>query len=343
MQTKIISFSCNLIKVMAVFDTNSLKFLQTMKLKITTLALLIAGSLSAQNIISREFNSIKSIDMSTGSGDCVVKRSSGTKVIVEVEHYYGDDYDPQIEQKGDKLKIKESDKGWGSWSASRSPKWTLTVPDKMRLDFMTGSGDFYASGLELILDMNAGSGDIELSDIKGELLSNTGSGDVELHGFNGFLKLNTGSGDVNVRNGKGEIRINCGSGEIDIRGAEGTISANVGSGEVNAEGIMITGSSTFNSGSGDVEVALVASPTANLSVNSGSGDASLDFNGAAMVGGLIMKANKRHGEIEAPFDFDTTEEVEEYSHTVIKKTKKFDDSDVEIQVSTGSGTASVSK
>lgn len=315
-----------------------------MKLKITTLIFLISGTICAQNTMTKQFDGLKSIDMSTGSGDCMIKRSADNTVTLELTHDYGNDYKPQIEQKGDRLVIKESDRGMNrGWSSTRSPKWTLTVPDDMKIDFNTGSGDFMANDIKLNLDLNAGSGDIELVNMKGEFLSNTGSGDVDIRGFEGYVKSNTGSGDVEVKDAKGDLNFNCGSGEISLNSAEGSISANVGSGEIEAEGIMVTGSSSFNSGSGDVEVSLIKSPTANLSVNSGSGDAELDFNGAEMVGELIMKAEKRHGEIEADIDFDTMDEVREGNNTVIKKVKKFDNSGIQIQVSTGSGTAELSR
>ncbi len=316
-----------------------------MKLKITLAALFISGALIAQDKITREFSDIDRITMSTGSADCIVKKSSGNKITVEVIHYYGDDYKPTIEKEGNALRIKEprnNRSGW-SWSGDRSPKWTLTIPDNIRLKYNTGSGDFMASDLKLEIDLNAGSGDIIVDNMSGELVSNNGSGDMELDGFDGDLRANTGSGDINISQAKGDLSINCGSGEISIRGVQGAISANVGSGDIDARDVIVDASSDFNSGSGDVDIELASSPKADLSVNSGSGDANLDYNGNDIQGMVVMKANKRNGDIRAPFDFDTSEEIDNYHQTIIKKTKKMDNTKVSIKVGTGSGVARISQ
>lgn len=316
-----------------------------MKLKITLAALLFSTCTIAQDRISKEFSDIEKITMTTSSGDCIIRRSNTSKISVELVHFYGDEYNPIIEKQGNTLRIKEMDnsrqEGWG-WG-EKSPKWTLTVPDNLSVKFNTGSGDIEVSDLKIELDMNAGSGDVKLANIKGELVSNTGSGDLDIDDFEGDIRTNTGSGDVEMSDAKGDIRMNCGSGDISIRGAEGAISANVGSGEINASNVLIKGESSFNSGSGDVEVALSAAPIADISVNSGSGDAELDYRGNKIEGLITMKANKRNGEIRAPFDFDTSEEIDGYNQTVIKKTKKMGNSPVKINISTGSGTASISE
>ncbi len=315
-----------------------------MKLKITLLTLLLSGSLMAQDRISEEFSDIGKISMSTSSGDCVVKMSNNAKITVEVVHYYGEDYNPTIEKQGNTLRIKElSNRNYKSGWSERSPKWTLTVPNDVRIKFSTGSGDFMASDIDAEIDINTGSGDIELGDVKGDLTSNTGSGDFILDGFDGEFSTNVGSGDVEINDAKGDMNINCGSGGIDLRNVSGGISANVGSGDIEAMGVTVAEESSFNSGSGDVEVELASSPSASISVNSGSGDADLDYNGNAIKGLITMKANKRRGEIRAPFDFDTSEEIENYNQVTIKKTKKMDNTDIKINIGTGSGTASISK
>lgn len=317
-----------------------------MQLKITIAALFISSVLIAQDKITKEFSDVDRITMSTGSSDCILKKSSNNKITVEVIHYYGDDYKPTIDKEGNTLRIKEPRNNWSSgwsWSGDRSPKWTLTVPDNISLKYNTGSGDFRASDLTLEIDLNAGSGDITMDNMKGELVSNNGSGDLELDGFDGDLRANTGSGDIDISRAEGDLSINCGSGDILIRGVQGAISANVGSGDIDARDVIVEASSDFNSGSGDVDIELTSSPKANLTVNSGSGDAVLDYNGNDIQGMVIMKANKRNGDISAPFDFDTSEEIDNYNQTIIKKTKKMDNTKVSIKVGTGSGVARISQ
>ncbi|MEQ8924492.1 MAG: DUF4097 family beta strand repeat-containing protein [Fulvivirga sp.] len=313
-----------------------------MKLKLTLLAALISLGVYAQEKIEKNFTGINKVKLATGSGDCILKKSSDKSVKVVLEHFYDTDkYSPTIEQQGSTLVIKEESRG--SYSG-KSPIWTITIPDDVDVRMNTGSGDMMASGLKASIDMNAGSGDIELKNMSGDLRVNTGSGDLMVDKYDGDLRVNTGSGNMDVTTINGDIRLNAGSGDISIRGAIGGIYANVGSGDIKADDIEVTDNSGFNSGSGDVEVALTKSPMANVNVNSGSGDAELDFNGNDFVGEVVMKADKKRGRIDAPFSFDTEEEEEEsYGEVTLKKTKKFDNSGIEINIGTGSGVASISK
>jgi hypothetical protein len=298
----------------------------------------------AQERITKDFSGIEKISINTSSGDCILKKGNGSEVKVELVHDFGNGYEPVIEKEGSKLIIKEEFKR-GSWNGSA--KWTLTIPDNMDIRFNTGSGDFEASNLKFELDMNTGSGDIILSSIKGDLRSNTGSGDVEVSDFDGELKANTGSGNMRLANAVGEVKLNCGSGNIRIKDTNAAISANVGSGDIDASGLTLAGSSSFNSGSGTTEVALAASPKFDISVNSGSGDAILDFEGNKIEGLVVMRANKKNGRISAPFAFDKEEEEQQgsgrWDQTVIKKTAQIGSSNVEIKVGSGSGTAKISK
>lgn len=299
---------------------------------------------TAQEKISKNFTGIEKITINTASGDCILKKGSGTEVTVELEHDYKEGYQPVIEKEGNRLVIKEIfDRG--SWSGSA--KWTLTIPDNMDIRLNTGSGDFEASNLTFELDMNTGSGDIMLRTVKGDLRSNTGSGDMEIVDFDGEIKANTGSGNMRLENALGEVRFNCGSGNIRLKDVNASISANVGSGDIDATGVTLAGSSSFNSGSGTAEVELAASPGFDISVNSGSGDATLDFNGNTIAGLVVMRANKKNGNISAPFSFDKEEEIDKdsgrYGQTIIKKTAQIGSSDVKIKVGTGSGTAKISK
>ncbi|QSE98961.1 DUF4097 family beta strand repeat-containing protein [Fulvivirga lutea] len=313
-----------------------------MKLKLTILAAFVSLGVYAQEKIEKNFTGIENVKLATGSGDCILKKSADKSVKVVLEHYYNsDNYSPTIEQQGSTLVIKEESRG--SYSG-KSPIWTITIPDNVDVRMNTGSGDMTASDLRASIDMNAGSGDISLKNMGGDLRVNTGSGDLFVDKYDGDLKVNTGSGNMEVNSIKGDVKLNAGSGDISIRGAIGGIYANVGSGDIKADVVEVTDNSGFNSGSGDVEVELSKGPLADLSVNSGSGDAELDFNGNDFTGEVVMKADKKKGRIDAPFSFDTEEEEDKsYGNVTLVKTKKFDNSGIEIKIGTGSGVASISK
>jgi hypothetical protein len=108
---------------------------------------------------------------------------------------------------------------------------------------------------------------------------------------------------------------------------------------VEAENITLKEDGNFNTGSGDVEISLEAALDYDIELNSGSGDAVLDFNGQKIEGTIVMKAKKRGGDIRAPFEFDRVEEIEEGGDIYIKKTKKLGNKDIDIYVGTGTGNA----
>ncbi|CAE7465134.1 macB [Symbiodinium microadriaticum] len=232
---------------------------------------------------------IKDIEFSVGSGDANFQKSGSDNVSVKMEHTYNQDYNPTVEKRGSTLVIKE-ERRQGSYRGSST--WTLEIPDGLEVRFNTGSGDISIEDLDGDWNFNSGSGDFTLEDVKGELSINTGSGNVYANNVNGYLSFNTGSGDV------------------EVTGAVGRLSANTGSGNIRANAITLQAKSSFNTGSGNSAVSFAQSPDYDVSVNTGSGDATVEFRGNDMEGLLVMEVNKRNGKIEAPFAFDSTEEID---------------------------------
>ena len=316
-----------------------------MKLKkyMFLLALLISYGLQAQEkTITKSFSGITEINLNTASGDCQIVKGSGDKVDVKLVYSYSDDiFEAVFEQEGSVLEIKE--KFERNSNSRGSSSWKLTVPENLEININTGSGDIIAKSLALKLKSNSGSGDITLDYISGQVKVNTGSGEFTADSFDGKLKLNTGSGDVDLSNSKGSFSINLGSGDIEATKLTGEFSMNVGSGDIDSKDIVLTGKSSFNAGSGDVRITLSSALKNDISINSGSGNAILDFNGIKVAGDFTMKANKRHGDISAPFDFDEVTEEERGDQIIVKKIAKVGGSNVKINISTGSGRAVVEK
>lgn len=293
--------------------------------------------------VSKSFSGIKKINLTTSSGSCKLVKGSSNDVEVKVTYTYSpDNYRPLLEQKGSTLMLKEDFQNRKSYSGSSS--WVLTIPENMEVSFSSGSGDFGATDLTVNVSANSGSGNYVWVSVKGDSKINTGSGDITIVGHQGDINLTTGSGKINISSTEGDLRANAGSGKIQLSKVKGTCSVNVGSGDITAVKINLTGKSSFNTGSGDASVTLASALTHSISVNSGSGDATLDFNKNKMDGTLIMTANKKNGKITAPLSFDKTEELDEDHNQVrIRKTAKLGEKDIQIKVSTGSGTAEVKK
>jgi len=292
--------------------------------------------------IKKTFKNIKEISLSTAAGDCMISKASGSDVSLVMTHSYDEaDFTPEMKQEGSRLILKEKfDRRHSSQGKS---KWVLEVPDNIRFDFSSGSGDLHASGIKLNLKTNVGSGDMKLDKVTGEVKTNSGSGDIELDRMNGMVLVNTGSGDITFSETQGELKCNLGSGSISGKDSQGKFSLNVGSGDIEVEELTLSGASSFNSGSGDAELSLAVPLEFDIGVNSGSGDARLDFAGNKIEGLVIMQANKRNGTIRAPFEFDSTEKEDRGSQVIIKKTRQFGTKNIRIKISTGSGSAEIEK
>ena len=299
-------------------------------------------TLLGQKEITKTFNGIKKVRVTTANGNCILKKSQNATVTLKLQYTYSDeDYTPSIDQEGDVLVVKEK---FHSNNVDGSADWTLTVPDNISVKFVTGSGDIEASGLALNLDATTGSGDFTFNGVTGELECTTGSGDVELENASGSIDATSGSGSFKVSKSKGSLKLTTGSGSHRISESAAEFNVTTGSGRISATGLSTEGSSSFATGSGTAEVQFASSPKHDVSIASGSGDAILNYNGNEINGEIVMKASKKHGNITAPFEFDKTEEIKHSgSDVTIQKTAVRGTGKPRISISTGSGDAVLKK
>jgi len=297
-------------------------------------------SFGQEKTIEKTFSNVKSIQLGTASGDIIIKKSNRGNVDLTVRHSFDDEsYTPTIQEHNGKLILKEE---FSQGNHSGNSTWTLAVPDNASLKLNTGSGNINLENVNVELESSQGSGDIEMIRVKGEITFNTGSGDVIIRDSDGEFKINCGSGDISATGGRGDYNLNAGSGNIALKAIEGTFSANTGSGDIEAAELRLQSESKFNSGSGDASVLLAGSLDQNISVNSGSGNATLDFNGASIEGKVTMTANERNGDIVAPFEFDNEQIIRNGNSSArIEKTATLGNKNVSIHVGTGSGTATI--
>lgn len=292
--------------------------------------------------VNKAYQNIKKVQLTTSSGSVVIKKSNSTETKVNLSYSYSDDeYKTSFEQRGDKLIIKDE---FESGSHSGNASWELSIAKDVDLSITTGSGDMSLQEIDADVKLNLGSGDVEVLSSKGIISVNAGSGNIEVSNAGGEISVNTGSGDIKVDGGSGEYSLNAGSGNINLSQVKGIFSVNTGSGNVGGKNIAIEGKSRFNTGSGNARVTLDQILNHDITVNSGSGDALLNFNGTEISGEVVMTANKRNGEIKAPFKFDSEEIIDDgNSDERVKKTVKLGTKDIKIKVGTGSGTAEITK
>jgi DUF4097 and DUF4098 domain-containing protein YvlB len=350
---------------------------RTLRISFSIAAILFNLAVNADQSITRTFDGIQNIKLDTSSGDGIVRRSDNDQVTVTLNSTYDEDtFKPIIEQQGKTLRIREkftSSRGWGRAT------WHLTVPDNLDLRFHTGSGDLDIEAVKInlkssvgsgdvtlkqttgIVRSSGGSGDVDLEDVKGnvdislgsgravlqnisgDVSINEGSGTIEVDNLKGRLDADTGSGRMKISNSTGDMRLDTGSGKISLNAVTGALRVNAGSGDIRAKALNITGSSDFDSGSGDTTIEIVSELNHDIRIDTGSGNAILDFNGNPIAGKIEMRANRRHGEISAPFAFDKEFTEDGHYDAIMVKQASIGDKDIQITISTGSGTAKVKK
>ena len=318
--------------------------MQKIKISLCALVLLLAFSIAeAQERVEKTYDEIRSIRLTTSSGNGIIKKSSSKEVKVTLEYTYDkDSYEPKFEQNGDILYIEE-DFRRSRWTDGYS-KWTLEIPDGLELEFKTGSGNIEVGSVNVNLNANSGSGNIDINQVDGDVRANTGSGNITFSDLNGRMYANTGSGSIRLDHVKIQdgARFNTGSGNIRANVIEGELDMNTGSGGIDVRAATITGHSSINTGSGNAQLELVAALDFDVSINTGSGNATLDFNGQEIAGDFYMKASDKSN-IRAPFKFDKEYEEDRgwRGRTNYIKEAKVGNKDIRIRVSTGSGNAVV--
>ena len=292
------------------------------------LILLVCFALSlsfSQEKINKSFDGIKSVEIAVASSDVFIKKSSNNETHLEAKHSFDEDDAPIIEKRGSRLVIKEQKKnrGWSSGSAT----YKLQIPNDITVSYSSGSGEFSIENVNLKkASFNTGSTDFDIRNVK----------------VKKSLKINCGSSDINMKNVSAEISINTGSGDVDIYELEGSISFNAGSGDMNITKFTLLDDCSFNTGSGKTKISLAKKPQADISINSGSGSQTIDFNGHEIDADVTMVAKKERN-IIAPFKFDKTREISNWNNTYYEKTAVVGDGSISIRMNTGSGRVKIQK
>ncbi len=289
--------------------------------------------------VNREFPAKSSVKINTISGNCIIKRGNSDKILVEIDATYRprDNFEPAIEEDGDRLIISEEMYG----STHGECTWTITVPEKTKISFSTASGNFEAADLDSRISVNTASGNITVDNCKGELKGSTASGEVSLKGLSGDIQATTASGDVSLENLSGIIEVSAASGNIKARALKGELNLSVASGNITASEIYPEEACDFGTASGDVSVILAGGPKDDLKVSSASGNAVLDYNGMPMKGHFKLTAcvDPHPGRIKAPFKFDKEEEFTRGDQDYVTKSFTKDNRSPEITIETSSGDA----
>lgn len=273
--------------------------------------------------IEKTFEPKKLVKIKLVLGDCIIKASPDKNVHVRLVYSYDEDYfEAKFKEKSSSITIQEKFHGNNGDGYS---SWVISIPEKTEVDFESATGD------------------LNLESVSGEFDGNTGTGNIEVLDAEGEFDLNTGTGNILVESSKGEFDLNSGTGRVKIEDCEGEFDANSGTGRVRAHNITIETEGEFNSGTGDVEVSRPQGKNFDLSVNSGTNDATVIMDGLPIEGYYEFSTSARSGDIDCPIDFDTEEEYYEGGGDQVRKSFTRGKKSPRYFISTGTGTAELKR
>ena len=200
-------------------------------------------------------------------------------------------------ERGDEVEIGGT-RGLQAWAAL-----DIGVPEGVELVVHLAVGRVRVANVTGTVTVDTWAADAEAEGIAGNWLFDTGSGDVHVRGATGTLRIDTGSGAGYVDGMRGDLLdIDTGSGEVDATDvAVDRFRFDTGSGGVRARnlsaprGVADTGSGAVflgyaegsviedllvDTGSGSVQLVLPRQVNARLSIDTGSGDVTVNREGA---------------------------------------------------------------
>jgi DUF4097 and DUF4098 domain-containing protein YvlB len=167
-----------------------------------------------------------------------------------------------------KVEMPTRDVSYGDGS-----KLEIRMPVNGRVDFDGVSTDVTLTNIQGGVSVHSVSGDITGAQIAQRLIVNSVSGDISFEDAGGKAKFTTVSGDMELDLRSESVSLNAVSGDIRLRlQSFDTLLVSTVSGELDVSGTLsATGNISVNSVSGDVSLDLNAPVNARIDVNTGPG------------------------------------------------------------------------
>ena len=292
-------------------------------------------------VIEKTFDAVESLKIKTVLGDCIIKKTSGDKINIRVEHDYDDDeFEAKFKERGNSLYIEEDLDGE---DIDGDSEWFIEVPEGVEIEFKSATGGLKATGLSGDPEGKSGTGSFVISDFNGELEIDSGTGDISLSDAKGDFQLETGTGEVSIENAEGEFAAKSGTGDVSVEKASGDFEVKSGTGHVDASDLSLESFGEFKSGTGNAKIDLPEGYSYELEVASGTGNATIECGGADLDAKVEMTARKRGGKISSSFDFEDEEEFYRGDDKYVRKWFTKGSGSRTIEVRTGTGRAKLKK
>lgn len=189
------------------------------------------------------------LEIDAGAGSLTLRGDETSNVIkVRAEIYQvtaNDDYTLTLELQDDNRARLVADAGPSFGGRSDRIDLSITVPAKLEVTIIDGSGSLSVETLIGDLEIEDGSGSIRVSDILGNVTIEDGSGSIVITGVSGNVSIDDGSGSISVSDTGGKVTVSDGSGSIDVDGADDFRLEDDGSGSVTTRNIRRRDSGTI--------------------------------------------------------------------------------------------------
>lgn len=197
-----------------------------------------------------------------------------------------------------RISIEIRDRDWRGRRRNdddREARYELMVPIGTRVRASAVSGDIRIRATAGEVQANTVSGDVEVLDATDRIVVSSVSGSVHAAKLRGHIRVDGVSADVTVEDITGEIGAKTVSGEITIQNAKASqVRAETVSGEISYEGtVEPSGTYEFNAHSGDVKLRIPAGLSANLALETFSGEINSAFPMTLQPGDNITRRRGR--------------------------------------------------
>jgi len=245
------------------------------------------GSYARDSAVSGSFQrSLKitgpvTLDVSTGSGDIVVRAGDSSTVEIHGRIQVREDRQedmadaerrvrhleqhPPIDQDGNRIIIGRMEDRESTRNISID--YEITAPAQTQLTSQSGSGDMTVEGIRGPVEVHTGSGDMKFASISGSVEARSGSGDGNFEHVSGErVNIESGSGDMQLHDVRSALHIRTGSGNITAEGEPaGDWTLRAGSGEIHLRFPSQTGFDLVaHTNSGEVRTSLPITSEGNL-------------------------------------------------------------------------------
>ena len=158
-------------------------------------------------------------------------------------------------------------------------RYEVSVPRRSRLILEAVSGDITANGSQGEIEATSVSGDVDVTDGVRAVSAEAVSGSVHAAKVTGNLRVETVSGELRAENVSGNVEANSVSGDIRLMGIQSKdVRTETVSGDIVYTGaIEPSGRYSFESHSGTLRLNIPRGAGAQFSVETFSGDLSMDF------------------------------------------------------------------